>query len=214
MVSLRFSFLLLLGFICLNTIFISCNSKSGTSAKEVVLKDSFPAITLPSVTDHPTIQAMGLLKNVEDSGYPFFTITIDFPQKGFSNSYSLNVEEIKSVDLQTLINATGKYVAFAYTTKSENALLDLKLDGKSLLTEAESEEAGKSFNKITGILSQANVVTTGDLPGELKITDDHDRSEKFSFFITPEIVQANGKVVVGYYETRTQNSLTSLEIKQ
>lgn len=81
------------------------------------------------------------------------------------------------------------------------------------MSEAESEVAAKSFNKITGILSQANVVTTGDLPGELKITDDHDRFEKFSFFITPEIVQANGKVVVGYFEPRTQNTITALEIK-
>ncbi|MBK7302688.1 MAG: hypothetical protein IPI90_05430 [Saprospiraceae bacterium] len=83
MFKVRFSFLLLLGFVCLNAIFISCKPKSGTSAKEVVLKDSFPAVTLPSVTDHPTIQAMGLLKNVEDSDIHFLPSPSIFRKRVF-----------------------------------------------------------------------------------------------------------------------------------
>lgn len=210
---LRFSFLLLLCSLSLNLILTSCKPEVSNSGKDQVLKDTFPAVTLPTVTEHPPIKAQGTLKNVEDSGYPFFTLTIEFPEKGFTNSFNLNAEEIKSIDAQTLVNSTGKLVSITYTSKSENALIDLTLEGTSLLTGGKPDKESKTLNKVTGILSQANEVTSGDLPGELMITDDHERSEKFSFYITPEIVRANGKVVVGYFEQRMQNNITALEIK-
>lgn len=213
MCIIRYPIVFLLCSLSLNLIFTSCKPQVSNSGKDQVLKDTFPAVTLPSVTEHPPIKAQGMLKNVEDSGYPFFTLTIEFPEKGFTNSFNLNAEEIKSIDVQSLVNSTGKLISITYTSKSENALLELTLEGTSLLTGGKPDEGRKTLNKITGILSQATEVTSGDLPGELMITDDHDRSEKFLFYLTPEIVQANGKVVVGYFEPRTQNTITALEIK-
>jgi hypothetical protein len=153
-----------------------------------------------------------LLKNVEDSGYPFFTLTIEFPERGFTEYFSINVEEVKSVNAKTLSAAVGKYVSFEYNSTITNALLDLRLAGNSLLNEGEvgvSEET----KTVTGILSNAAEATTGDTPGELYIVTEEEITYKFPFFITPQIVTANGKTVVGYYEERTSNVITALQVK-
>ncbi len=168
---------------------------------------------LATETSHiQKIKEFGLLKNVEDSGYPFFTLTIEFPERGFTEYFSINVEEVKSVNAKTLSAAVGKYVSFEYNSTITNALLDLRLAGNSLLNEGEvgvSEET----KTVTGILSNAAEATTGDTPGELYIVTEEEITYKFPFFITPQIVTANGKTVVGYYEERTSNVITALQVK-
>ncbi len=158
------------------------------------------------------IKEFGLLKNVEDSGYPFFTLTIEFPERRFTEYFSINVEEVKSVNAKTLSAAVGKYVSFEYNSTITNALLDLRLAGNSLLNEGEIGVSAEA-KTVTGILSNAAEATTGDTPGELYIVTEEEITYKFPFFITPQIVTANGKTVVGFYEERTSNLITALQVK-
>jgi hypothetical protein len=159
------------------------------------------------------IKEFGLLKNVEDSGYPFFTLTIEFPERGFTEYFSINVEEVKSVNAKTLSAAVGKYVSFEYNSTITNALIDLRLTGNSLLNEGEAMQFSEETKTVTGILSNAAEATTGDTPGELYIVTEEEITYKFPFFITPKIVTANGKTVVGFYVEQTSNVITALQVK-
>ena len=169
-------------------------------------------IGISPIADVSDIKEFGLLKNVEDSGYPFVTLTIEFPERGFTEYFSLNLEEVKNVNASTLSNLVGRYLSFEYNSEIVNALLDLRMNGVSLLNEGVVTDFDSDTKTIMGILSNAAEETTGDLAGELYIKTEEEITEKFPFFITPEIVRANGKIVVGYYQQRTLNTITSIEV--
>lgn len=160
------------------------------------------------------IKEHGLLKSVEDSGYPFFTLVIEFPERKFSETFGINLEAVKGVDVNTLNGAVGKYVSFEYDSEISNALLDLRMNGKSLFPESDASGINANTKTIEGILSNAAEETTGDVPGELYIKTEEEITEKFPFFITADIVQANGKVVVGFYDQRTSNTITGFKVSQ
>lgn len=191
---------------------VSCKPSASVSDKAVSETERTDTISATKATSNNAIKELGLLKNVEDSGYPFSTLTIEFPERHLTEYFTLNLEAVKSINAETLSKLVGKYVSFEYTSDLTNALLDLTLNGKSLLNAEKSEELAGA-KTITGMLSNAAEETAGDLPGELFIVTEEEITEKFPFFITPEIVKANGKKVVGYYQQRTQNTITSLEAK-
>ena len=86
---------------------------------------------ISSSSELSNIIEFGLLINVEDSGYPFYTLTIEFPERGFTEYFVLNLEEVHNIDQPTLSNSVGKYLLFEYTSEINNALLDLVIDGVS-----------------------------------------------------------------------------------
>lgn len=161
--------------------------------------------------DDGEIQEFGLLKEVEDAGYPFAVLTIEFPERKFSESFTLNLEEVKSVDLNKIREWTGQYVSFRYTSELENALLDVQQDGKSIVDPGGAIDVSKA-KKIEGTLKGATEETPGDLPGTISIVTP-DGEQKFSFFITKELVDANEKAVVGFYDERTKNTIKSIKKK-
>jgi hypothetical protein len=153
------------------------------------------------------LKEFGLLKSVEDSGYPFYTLEIEFPERKFSEIFTLNLAELPDVDPGLLTGWVGQYVSFEYTSEIVNALLDIRQNGKSLLG-VNPSDLPKGLKKISGTLSGASNVTEGDLPSVLRIHDPEDQSIEFEFFITPELVEADGSLVVGYYDQRTNNRIT------
>jgi len=155
------------------------------------------------------LKEFGLLKSAEDSGYPFFTVEIEFPERKFSEIFTINLAELPDVDPGLLTGWVGKYVSFEYTSEIVNALLDIRQNGKSLLG-VNPSELPKGLKKISGTLSGAANVTEGDLPSVLRIHDPEDQSIEFEFFITPELVEADGTLVVGYYDQRTNNRITAI----
>jgi len=155
------------------------------------------------------LKEFGLLKSAEDSGYPFFTVEIEFPERKFSEIFTINLAELPDVDPGLLTGWVGKYVSFEYTSEIVNALLDIRQNGKSLLG-VNPSELPKGIKKISGTLSGAANVTEGDLPSVLRIHDPEDQSIEFEFFITPELVEADGTLVVGYYDQRTNNRITAI----
>lgn len=157
------------------------------------------------------LREFGLLKSADDSGYPFYTVEIEFPERKFSEVFTLNLEEIPDVDPGILARWVGKYVSFEYTSEVINALLDVRQNGKSLLG-VKPSELPKGLKKISGTLSGATNVTEGDLPSLLRIHDPEDQSLEFEFFITPELVEAEGTLVVGFYDQRTNNRITTIKM--
>ena len=182
------------------------------AADKAAPTEQLAAASQAATSGDPTITERGLLTQVEDAGYPMVVLTIEFPERDFSEQFVMNLEEVNSLDGGQLSAAVGKYVSFEYSSVLANALLELKRNGKSLLYESDAPELGSDIQTITGILSNAEYETTGDLPGELFITTEEEITEKFEFFITPEIVKANGAKVVGYYDQRTQNTIHAIEL--
>ena len=162
------------------------------------------------INEGDALREFGLLKSADDSGYPFYTVEVEFPERKFSEVFTLNLEEIPDVDPGILAGWVGKYVSFEYTSEVINALLDVRQNGKSLLG-VKPSELPKGLKKISGTLSGATNVTEGDLPSLLRIHDPEDQSLEFEFFITPELVEAEGTLVVGFYDQRTNNRITTIK---
>jgi len=114
------------------------------------------------------ISEIGLLKQVEDSGYPFAAITIEFPDRDFSESFNHNLEEVKSVTFSDLTAHIGKNVIFTYDLEISYALLDVFVDSRSVFgSELAPEDEG--IKSIKGVLYGSEEVSAGDLPGEVII---------------------------------------------
>jgi hypothetical protein len=157
------------------------------------------------------IKEIGLLSKAEDSGYPFMSLTIEFPEKNRIESFTINLEEVPNVDINTVQNAVGKYISFEYDSNLDNMLYDLTFNDKSLFGEVATSSDDEILT-ITGILSNAAEATAGDLPGQVFITTEEEITEKFDVFITPEMVSANGKTVTGYYQKQVNNVITKLKV--
>jgi hypothetical protein len=192
--------LLSIGFVLLN----SCNGQEKQSQKPSPTEQQ-------EINEGDVLREFGLLKSADDSGYPFYTVEVEFPERKFSEVFTLNLEEIPDVDPGILAGWVGKYVSFEYTSEVINALLDVRQNGKSLLS-VKPSELPKGLKKISGILSGATNVTEGDLPSLLRIHDPEDKSLEFEFFITPELVEAEGTLVVGFYDQRIDNRIITIKM--
>ena len=191
--------LLSIGFVLLN----SCNGQEKQSQKPSPTEQQ-------EINEGDVLREFGLLKSADDSGYPFYTVEVEFPERKFSEVFTLNLEEIPDVDPGILAGWVGQYVSFEYTSEVINALLDVKQNEKSLLG-IKPSELPKGLKKISGTLSGATNVTEGDLPSLLRIHDPEDQSLEFEFFITPELVEAEGTLVVGFYDQRIDNRIITIK---
>ena len=194
--------LLSIGFVLLN----SCNGQEKQTQQPAPTEQQ-------EISEGNALREFGLLKSADDSGYPFYTVEIEFPERKFSQVFTLNLEEIPDVDPGILAGWVSQYVSFEYTSEVINALLDVRQNGKSLLGMKPSE-LPKGLKKISGILSGATNVTEGDLPSLLRIHDPENQSLEFEFFITPELVEAEGTLVVGFYDQRTNNRITTVKLSK
>lgn len=156
--------------------------------------------------DDDDIQENGVLRSVEDAGYPFAILTIEFTERKFSESFTINLEEVKTANMSTLNNWVGKYVSFSYTSEIINDLVDLKYKGKSLMGD-EKVEVGPDAKTITGVLKGAKQVTAGDIPDVISVN-----AMTFEFFITPQMVKANGQTVTATYEEATENTIKKIKV--
>lgn len=157
------------------------------------------------------IRELGLLKQVEDSGYPFFALLIEFPERKFEESFLLDLSEVTNLDPGSLSKAVGKYVNFLYTSNINNVLLDVRQEGKSLLGNA-PEDLPEGLERATGILTGAGTPTEGDLPTRISINDPHEFSLEFDVFVTPEMAEAEGNIVEVFFEKRTENKIVAIKV--
>lgn len=176
---------------------------------------SQPTSASPSANLSPptnqTLSETGLLKQVEDSGYPYATLTIEFPERKFSESFTINLEGVKGVTMGDLSTWVNRYVSFTYTSELTNALLDIRHHDQSLLGD-DAPTLDADTRQIEGTLRGANEQTAGDEPSTIRIVSAENTTKTFDYFITKEMVAANDSVVVGYYEERTSNTIKSLKV--
>lgn len=154
------------------------------------------------------IQEYGVISEIEDSAYPVFNITVEFPERQMQATFYLNIESI-SLDMESLYKLRGKYATIYYTSDEENDLYDMKLDGNSLFGEYAPEE-DYSTNNIVGILSGAEAITMSDLPGKIYVTDKNGRQFLFEWYVDEMMVKANGKTVTAYFSTKYTNKITHI----
>lgn len=154
------------------------------------------------------IRELGKIVNIEDGVYPMFIVTIDFPERKMKMNFDLNIESI-SMDAGSLNELNGKYVKFYYTSELEQNLYDIHAGGSSLLGEY-APEKDPNMKEITGTLSGAESESGGDLPDKISVTDNNGKKIIFKYYITPEMVTANGKTVTAYYSARGVQTITYL----
>lgn len=172
---------------------------------------SFKNVSQTGIDDG--INEFGILKEVEDSGYPLATLHIEFPERKFSEYFTINLEEVKNVNMGILQKWVGKYVAFTYNSDLNNALVDLQINGKSAIN-TEPVEFNENVQKVVGILRGAAKVTESDLPSTISITTANNQKLLFDYYITPEMVKINGRKVVAYYEEVVSNTITKIKVSK
>lgn len=154
----------------------------------------------------------GRVIEVEDGGYPQFTVTVQPEGDGAQLLLYLNAEA-EGLDLggtQPAEFRDGPATVY-YVTEDELNLLDLRLDGQTL-TEATGEPLAGG-DSITGVLSGADAVTGGDLPDLITVTDAGGQARSFEYYITDAIVAANGRQVTAYYSAGQRKRITLMRAR-
>ena len=154
--------------------------------------------------------ATGLLKDIEDEGYPLVTLTIAFPAKQTTEQFTINLDRITTIKPTALAGLIGKTISFHYTTEEINALLDIEVGGAFLL-DGDPDLLKKTTSKVTGQFG-ADEISSGDVPGLLTITAPDGEITEFPFFITSELLEVNGTTVTAFYEVRTINTITEISV--
>jgi len=168
--------------------------------------DATEAVAPP---DAGEVRTEATITAIEDAGYPMFTVTAAVPGKPAPLQLLLNAE---GADLRGVEPASfkGTVVTLTYTSAWEPSLIDIRADGHSLLGPDAPKADDPAWTVLTGALSGATAPTAGDLPDTIEVTDAAGKKTAFQFFITPEIVAANGKQVTAYYRTDSVNRVTGI----
>lgn len=198
---MKFQFAIALFCMILN---VSCTGQGKQGNKNTTVQD------LPEPTEDQ-IRELGLLKQAEESGYPFYTLLIEFPERKFEESFLLDLSQVTNLDPGTLNKAVGRYVSFLYTSNIINALMDMRQEGRSLMG-LKPEELPEGLERATGILVGAGAPTEGDLPTRIYVNDPHEFSLEFDAFVTPQMVEAEGNIVEVFFEKRTENKIAAIRV--
>lgn len=178
-----------------------------TTADTTIYPENLEASSFPN---GELVHETGILKNYEDGGYPIATLTIEFPERKFEETFSLNLEEIKEINQETLSKSIGKYLDFSYVSNLENALMDIQSNGKSIF-KTDAIPVTKEMKSITGVLIGANEVTGGDLPNKISVSNT-EQTLDFEYYVTEDMVKFNKKTVTVFYEERASNNLVELKV--
>ncbi|MBL0303397.1 MAG: hypothetical protein IPQ23_17135 [Cytophagaceae bacterium] len=77
----------------------SSQSQESADASTVADTTKYPSnLEADSFPNGEPVHESGVLRIVQDSGYPFFTLEIEFPELNTTEVYSLNMEEIEGLN--------------------------------------------------------------------------------------------------------------------
>jgi hypothetical protein len=153
----------------------------------------------------------GLVKLVEDLGYPFYNLLIEFPERQMEASFMVNKEDL-SYSGATLEELTGEYISFYYVNETENNLSDILYNGKSVLGEYGYHD--NDMKVVVGTLTNAEAETQGDIPGNILITTANGDKYSIDCFISSEIVAVNNKEVKVYFSEEFVNKITYIRLSE
>lgn len=151
----------------------------------------------------------GLVQQVVDAGYPFFSILLLADNEGAEEWYWCNVEELPDIDAAALTALEGKMAVISYAVSTENALLDMRYEGNSVLG-VEEGDLPEGLQRLTGVLSGTYTYEGGDLPGKISVNDPHVAFAEFDFFVTQEMKDLEGQIVEVWYDVRTVNRVQGI----
>ena len=184
----------------------------GASPESNTAETSEIAVPVTAV-DPTTLEKEGLVRQVEDAGYPFFSVLLVSGEAETEEWFWCNVEELPDVDAGSLAGMIGKSVVLSYTSNTENALLDLRYEGQSLLGVTD-EDLPEGLQRATGILIGTDSYQGGDLPGKITVNDPHESAVSFDFFVTQEMKDVEGQIVEAFYDVRTINRAVGIRSKE
>lgn len=155
-----------------------------------------------------SIVDFGVVRELEDAGYPFYSVTIEFERSGAVVAMNLNLEET-GVDVNRLMESKGGFVKVVYRSELENSLVDLHSKGKSVFGKY-AMESTEGYQSVVGILTGADEPTPGDLPGSITVTPKDGEAVDFDYFVDDAIVAENGKEVEAFYGVRVRNEIQAI----
>lgn len=204
----------LLSLVIVSTVLFGCGSAADKAEEATTDTIAVEENTTPPGQREPNdeeIREYGIVKEVEDMGYPMFAVDMEFPERNMTASFSLNIE-VGGIDHDAVYKMKGKYATIYYTADVEPYLADMQVKGKSLFGDYAPEKMDPDWKKITGTLSDADEPTPGDLPGSVTVTAKDGNTVTFGYFVDHAMVAANGKEVTAYYNMREKNNITYVKV--
>lgn len=183
----------------------ACGEKTPapTTTTETTTTPSAVSTPAPASTGKQTLT--GKLTALEDSGYPMAFLTVEGADNVATN-VSFNQEDGKAFAMETLSAHLNKTVTIEYEVKSEQAAMDIHVNGKSLVGEMPIDGA----QKLTGTLI-ATEATNSDLPGTFSLKMADGKTMTFDYFVTEDMVKNNGKTADVYMMEIKRPVLISLK---
>lgn len=193
---------------------LACTSKTSENTNEATTDE--PTMT-SETADEPEgfvsrepnddeLNEFGVIAELEEAGYPLYTVTISFPERGMSSGFSLNVESATLSD--EISKFQGQFATIYYESEESTEVLDIILNDQSLLGEYAPEDH-EGLERFEGTLKGATS-ESGDLPGTLQI-EGEEETLVFEYFVDTATIAANDQQVVVYYYKRYVDIITYLE---
>lgn len=163
-----------------------------------------PAVRAPTQDE---TQITARVSAVEDSGYPRFVVQVS-PEAGEAVAFDLDMESGADLGGAQPSDFVGRAALIYYTSASTPFLLDLRTsEGRSLLYD-DGRGPPVEGQIITGVLSGASTISSGDLPDTFTITGADGQTQTFAFFIDRRIRAANGRTITAYYDMEERRAIT------
>ncbi|WP_411827832.1 hypothetical protein [Luteolibacter sp. AS25] len=157
------------------------------------------------------LSASGIVKKVEDAGYPILVITLSCGKEGEEMDFILDAEAVGVTETQLLEVKDGRAVKFHYTAEKLNNVYDIRIGEKSLFG-ISTPKVDPDWKAVSGILGGVEEETAGDLPEEITISDKNGEVVKLPVFVTREMVLANGSRVTAYYDDHVSHEITRVDL--
>ncbi len=154
-------------------------------------------------------QIVGKIVRIEDGAYPMFFVHVIAPGQSSELPLDLNAEE---ADLggKSAGDFDGKNATVTYVVESKPSLVDVRMDGQTVLGDAAPTVPLDGKASVTGVLSGASEISGGDLPDEITVTDAGGKATTFAYYVIPSMIPANGRQVTAYYTDDTRNRVTAM----
>lgn len=152
------------------------------------------------------MQVVGQVTQVEDGGYPRFTIHVQ-PAGGEPIQLYLDAESGVDLGGRNAGDFVGGRATIYYITSEELDLLEVTNAAGASIMHEDGQAAPTHADTMTGTLSNAQV-TSGDLPDVVTITAAQGAAREFEYFVDDQFAAANGQQVTAYYHAGTREEIT------
>jgi hypothetical protein len=166
---------------------------------------------LPEGRNDDWLSEIGVFSRIEEGGYPFYSLNVEFPKREMVMAFLLDVEEL-GISPDAIERLEGKSVSFEYTSDLEKNVVEIELESGFVLGWVDREDL-RDYKTERGILGGAEV-TMGDRAGSFYLEDAEGGRVVFETFVTPELAAANGRDAIVYYNVATENRIKGLSLDQ